>query len=391
MKRIYRFAIAAMMCSAAVVACNKNGTDPDNGGEEQEDVINPFSPKDAMFTKAEDSAQLEGGSANGKWVAGTNFTEFAACVWDVENNKLITYSSALGGILHSVNNDGVAVGEYDNQAAMIKDGNLVSLFYEKGEEIETEWGPVSTGDAGSSAYAISEDSGIIAGFYFDSAYQTRACIWTSPQTRVDLPLPSDEETGFAVSGAEARYISADGSVIGGWLIDDMGTQPFVIWLRGTDGKYTCKPVCNAFFDPEGKNNMPYMAFQSCCLSADGNWAGLVVAPPYDFENWESPDYQTARLNLATGDIEIMDGDAIEPFSISNDGTLVGCPTDFMAERKSYVWHAGEKTSVDLSSLISSSTLNALINVSAGYIAPDNSYVAGWANDSDYNYVSFIVK
>lgn len=389
MKRIYRFAIAAMACSAALVACNK-GTDP-VPGEEEEDVINPFSPKEALFTKAEENIQLEGGSANGKWVAGTNFNEFAACVWDVENNKIITYAEAVGGTLHSVNNDGVAVGEIDGKAFMIKNGAVVNLYFNQGNEIETEWGPMFDGDNGSSAYALSEDGSVVVGFYFDSNYTTNACIWTAPETRIDLPLPTEEEVGFFVNGAEARYVSADGSVIGGWLIDDMATQPFVIWIKGADGKYTCKPVCNAFFDLEGKNNMPYMAFQACCLSADGNWAGLLVAPPYDFENWESPVYQTARLNLATGDIEIMDGDAIEPFSISNDGTVVGCPADFMAERKSFVWHAGEKASVDLTSLISSASFNSLINVAAGYIAPDNSYVAGFANDSDFNYISFIVK
>lgn len=134
-----------------------------------------------------------------------------------------------------------------------------------------------------------------------------------------------------------------------------------------------------FFEPQG-------------LSANGKWVSLVVAAPYDFMNWEQPVLQTARLNLETGVLEVLSGEvSFSGYGISNDGTVAGATGGMAPARNSYIWNPGESACVELTSLVASDELKSLTDPVVGYLAPDNSYVSGFAYDGDWNIISFVVK
>lgn len=385
MKTVLKFAFAAAVCVVAF-SCSKENT-----GNDDPQSIKPFAPTSVQLSSVSQTIQLRaaGASADLKYVVGANTITHSAAVWDVEKNEVYDIAGAAEATFLAVNKSGVAVGEIQGGHAIMSAGSSATvLFHNVGEIINTEWGPVSTGDAGSSAYAVSED-GTIAGFYFDSAWNPNACIWTDSKTRVNLPLPSAESAGFDFDASEARWISSDGSVIAGWLRDDKDTNPLVIWTKNDKGTYDCNPVCATYYHPDGEGNKPYMQFSITAMSADGNWFGLQVAAPYDWENWELPVVQTARLNLKSGEMEVLPAEeSLEIFSISNDGTAVGSGGDFL-DRKGYVWMPGKKNIVAIESMVKG--FAGLSRVSPCYIAPDNSGVAGFAVDADFNSVSFIIR
>lgn len=388
------------MISLGAVACTERG----GNGDDDESVIEPFAPTGVLFSQT--LFQGETGSSNGKYVAGSNYETGNAAIWDVEANKVIDMADFPGGF-HAVNAKGVAVGEA-SYAIMGQGTKGTTLYYDDTEievsyeDIDWETGEPYTvtyttpAESGSSAYAITEAGDIIAGYYYDASYNTKPCIWKAPFTtkasRIELPVPTDEEMGFIVNGAEARWISEDGSVIAGWAIDDYASDPLIIWEAQADGSYKVKPVSAAYNHPEGKNNSQYMFFEPQGLSANGKWVSLVVAAPYDFENWEQPVLQTARLNLETGVLEVLPGEvSFSGYGISNDGTVAGATGGMVPVRNSYVWNPGETTCVELTTLVASDQLKSLTNPAVGYIAPDNSYVSGFGSDADWNIVTFVVK
>lgn len=211
-------------------------------------------------------------------------------------------------------------------------------------------------------------------------------------SRTILPVPTDEEAGFAVSGAAAKWISADGTRIFGYVRDDFSTDPLIVWDLQKDGSWKANFVSKAYNHPTGEGNPQYMMFMPQGASADGNWVSLTVSKPYDFENWESPVEQVARLNLESGVVELLDGDNFVGYGISNDGTMIGATGGFMVfTRDSYVWPAGEKTAVNIKEVIAGIADLGLSDLVLGAIGPMNNFAMGFANDDEYNVISFIVK
>lgn len=400
MKNLMRFALVGLIGFGAA-ACNDPKPMDD---DDEQSVIEPFAPTGVLFSQAD--FQGESGSSDGKYVVGSNFSTGNAAIWDVEANKIVDMVDFPGGF-HAVNSKGVAVGE--STYAIMGQGTKGTTLYYDATEIEMSYEDYDweTGDpitvtyttpaeAGSSAYAITEAGDIIVGYYYDASYNTKPCIWKAPfttkESRIDLPVPTDAEMDFTVNGAEARWVSKDGSVIVGWAIDDYSSDPLVIWEAQADGSYKVKPVSAAYNHPEGKNNSQYMYFEPQGFSANGKWVSLVVAAPYDFENWEQPVLQTARLNLESGVLEVLPGDiCFSGYGISDDGTVVGATGGMSPVRNSYVWNAGETSCKALTEIVTSNELKSMTDPAVGYIAPDNSYVCGFAYNADWSIVAFVVK
>lgn len=388
MKRIFALASIAALC-LVFPSCNK-----DNGGSDDGKNKVKFAKMDGFFG--------EGISEDGSYMAGSYQFETAA-IWDIQNEKLIMGTTS--GTLHAVNKNGVAAGASDSYAIIYdKDKNVTNLYtntaIEKssytdpftGELVETE----APAESGSEAYAISEDGKLAAGFFFDSSWKTSACVWKAPFTgandRVVLPLPSENEIGWMINGSEARWISSDGKTILGWIIDDMGTNPAAIWEE-KNGSFVVNPICKAFFDPDGANGLK-MLFTPTALSADGNWIGLQVQDAYDPFDWsvEPPAYYGARLNRKTGQFEIMDAPAGVCASISNDGTVAGYfEKEMGGNREPFVWQAGSKSAVTIATLTDAVVLTDYISLGLDGIGSDNSFIAGVANDSDFNTISLFIR
>lgn len=414
--KAYRYvAMAAVLAFA--LSCNKEKPTP---GPDPEPVPTPANFKSATVLPTDKMMfNTLGGSPDGHYVVGTDFNTSAATVWDLKDNTFSVVSSLPnGGEPFYVNNSGAVVGQalvdIDNngQYAFVSLNGVGKFLYYDDTMLEFEdmFNPGETYQApkegGSSAYAINADSNLIAGFYLDG-YYAHACIWKAPFTgkadRINLPEPTSEMCGFEVNGTEARWMSEDGSVIAGFLMDDVSGWPLVIWTRQADGSYKLDATCLPYyqpFDPESDSaaHKQYMMFAVNCLSANGKYVGLTLQN-YSAE-WGAPS-KTARLNLETQELEVLAGDYIIPNAISNDGTIVGAvqaggvgPLSTKAdetESGSYIWRGGEKRAVSLASMVGASALGSLVDAQLVYISADNSVAAGQAMTQDYSYTGFLVR
>lgn len=346
----------------------------------------------------DDDMQLMGEamSPNAKYVVGMNFSTFAPAIWNVENNEYTEYPDFEEGAFHAATSNGIFVGDDGNYAIKAdENGNVIPLFFNVGEEVETEWGPMSTGDAGSSAYAISEDAKVIAGFYFDSSYSTTPCIWNENNERIDLPLPTSEEAGFEVNGGQVRYMTPDGKVLLGFLIDNMATWPACIWRQNAAGGYDFDIICKNYWEEGYQQGKPYMVFNPSGISANGEWVALTIQN--EFDDWDfstpAPAMQVARLNLNSNTIEVLNETEVSytPTGIANDGTVLAYSgaTDMM-NRAGYIWEAGKADVKSLDDILAQvPALDELGSNTPCSITADGNYVQGFGINGE-NIFSYVV-
>lgn len=421
MKKISFFLMAFLAVTA--ISCNKPATpepgpDPDNNDGEK--IEEPETPSyDGTFSQVVISPSSDGvammalvGTPDGKFAAGSNFMSGNPAVWDIENKDVVDIAN-ISGDAFGISAKGTAVGQgrdvnagedsFNNYAFIGKGTNGSFLYYNPDvEEIYDEfWGETYTVpvEDGSAAYTINEEENLIAGFYYNG-YSPRPCIWKTPFTaatdRINLPIPTNEELGFPIDGAEVRWMSADASVLCGFVVDDTASWPLVIWNRQADGTYVVDPVCAAFFhpyewEPAEPVTVPYMMFHPCSISANGEWVALTVQEYSD--EFDVPT-TAARFNLKTKELVICENGDFEPGCISNDGTVVGSTMQSMWDPKpvhSYVWKAGEKSAIDVAEMVGSEAFDAYAETKMCYIAPDNSYALGYGIDENFNTTSFVLK
>lgn len=322
------------------------------------------------------------------------------------------------GAFHAVNNNGLAVGTFGQEGsgfavmATPDADNVTYLLANKDVE------------AGSDAWGVTADGSMIVGFYFDAAWQTFACYWTNNGTeRHDLPMPTELQFGGPVDVYyEARWVSADGSVILGFISDHYnGALVMIYWTRNSDGTYAVHSEhAKRYFTPYAwdesagavvwvhPNNL-YSQFEPFALSANGEWVTLKVESTYDLSDWSAfAVSQAARLNLTSGVLEVLpvkEGDLNAPefFGIANNGTAVGA-TPLMEvgpgplapgrshkavaegddSRKGMVWFAGSKSAQTLQEIYATEEyFNAEMgDYAISGISADAAHIVGYSNQTD---------
>lgn len=374
----------AIMAFAAVTfaSCGKepNEPQPDQPGDNPDTTTVEDLAAGFYMSAASEQLQCEAVSENGVWAVGKNFDANVAALWNLSTNEVITFDGE-GGALHAVTSRGVAVGDNNGFAVVVRDGKMTTL-------------QGNANEAGSSAYGISEDGKVIVGFYFDEAWQTKACIWDANGNRTELPLPAAADVPFDFSGAEARWISADGSVIAGFLMDDFSTWPAVIW-RKSGSSYVCDVICKDYFEANYQEGKPYMQFgtDAMALSKNGEWLTLVTQAEYDPDNWDvpAPVSKAARFNLKSKTLEVFEGvDYL--FGIANDGTALGCTTDMMSgDRQGFVVKANENTPTPFLNVYTNEELTTLTSVTPSAINGKGNVVLGVGFGDDGMFSFVIVK
>lgn len=344
-------------------------------------------------------------NSNAKLVVGVNQMSNNPIIWDVENDEVSEYADTemvdtpiydpetwelIGyepvempctGSFHAVSNNGIAVGEFGAEG----NGKAFLVNYAEGGEVVYLAGKEGEN---SSAYAITADGSIIAGFHFQITetwdFIVGACIWTdNGQTRIDLPNPSEEELGFAIDYCQARWISEDGSVIGGFVQDQAhGQWVLQTWHRTATGEYVADASAGKYYEPEMGMGRPYMTFSvdASALSANGAWMPVTIQDEYDWTDWETPwpDARSARYNVAEDRLEVMEGNAAEFFGIANDGTAVGrASAGWMMPTGAAIWPAGTTEAVMLTDYYEDFTdLSPEISSALSYITPDAKLMCG---------------
>lgn len=306
--------------------------------------------------------QVFGMSTNNKYVTVKSLDEAnpAPGIWEFAKQDAFTPFSnpeITDASLYGITDDGTAVGFTETDAIVVSlDGTVKVLPVPE----DTEVGGVAVSYT-AFCYGVTADGKTIVGVVSDDNYNQQATIWRDGKYEF-LPLPTVEEAGFEYSGSRADLISADGKVIAGALIDDMSTNPVIIWTLQDDGTYKYDYLAKDYFATSmDDTTSPLIAMtlsnQQGGMSPNGEWLSLtVVKNSMDFaEMIERP----ARFNLATRTLTIhpltdMHEDldetaAIYASGISNDGTLVGF-TDDNTQRVGIIWKSDSEQMMPLKSL-----------------------------------------
>lgn len=341
----------------------------------------------------------EGMSLNAKYVAGLNYSTMAPAIWVTEANTFTNFTQYEEGSLHAVNNDGMAVG------STLSYGGKALIAYANGKsEILQDNGGSNT--QGADAWCISDDGKTIGGFYYyfewineaenDGYFAIFPCIWQDKKCTT-LSYPTKSEMGYNVDGAAVRWMSADASVLLGYIVDDKATWPAVIWRKNASGGYDCDPICKDFFEDGYKKGKPYMMFSPASLSANGEWVALTIQEEFDDSNFNNPipAEKVARYNLKTGKLEILEGQTINlsASAIANDGSvLLYTNVDGIFGRVGYEWKAGETSIVCIDDQVSKvkGMPDFGANVPAAYAA-DGRTIMGFGIDQDANIFSYVVS
>lgn len=172
------------------------------------------------------------------WMTG----EIIDSVW---NDNIVDYDNILGydtaympdvykGTFHAINNSGLAVGTFGPSMG----AQYPAMAHAGDEEVTMLY--VEPTDAGGDAYAVSADGSVIAGFVFDEGWNTTACYWTNNGTvRHTLPMPTEAQFGGPVDPTyEVRWMSDDARVMLGIVQDNYnGSWVLVYWVRNAAGEY----------------------------------------------------------------------------------------------------------------------------------------------------------
>lgn len=299
-------------------------------------------------------------SSNNKFVSGYDRMGFSGYVWDFakEENPLVYPNEKYGNLTFGqLADDGTTVGytvEPNTAFVAYPDGTVKELPV---PENETE-GDVAI-EYGGLAYGITADGSLIVGIITVNEFTPNAAIWRNDKYEL-LPCPTDEELGFECSGSRADYVSADGSIIVGALIDDLDSDPLIIWKRQEDGSYKYDFVAKKYWAATIDDlESPYVTFtasnQAGSISPDGKWIGLTVA----FNDWDKMNRHLARYNVETGELTVHefaeDRDDVDitaeawAAGIANDGTMLGFLDDGLS-RIGIIWKAGSEQAEVLSTL-----------------------------------------
>ncbi|MDO4310138.1 MAG: hypothetical protein Q4C43_05370 [Prevotella sp.] len=371
------------LCSLFVAACANAQT------------LTTFSTEDVM-----DGYQLQDISNNGKYIGGVTMSN-AMFVIDVETKKahVAELLDDWGGEVRGMSNTGIGVGYNGSIATLSMDGECKIIeeateeFYGMGED-------------------ITDDGRIIVGALVNTSYgdswQKRPCIWVDG-VRTMLPEPTGDELCFSYNGAVAKHVSADGSVILGYAIDDMSTFPAVLWVKDGD-TYKLDPIYKGRFRPiewsdEAQSHVsltddPYVLFQFGAISANGKYVVVAVSEYLGTEvdeEWGMTFINQTERRLGVYDVEnktlnviTVDGNhnidaetSLTPSAISNDGTVVGYTGEggFGEPRYGFIMKAGETQPRLLADVFSGIEqfaiydMNTINNVTA--ITGDGRYIAGF--------------
>lgn len=258
-----------------------------------------------------------GVSPGGRYIVGA-CTSWAGFIYDTETGAIVTTDDIEASVpddlganeFYAVSDDGVAYGwDGNGGVAMGIDGS-----YEVFQPL-ADYEYVAP-------MACSADGSVVAGYVNPSFTLNEPCYWENGEIHI-LPYSTSEEAGFKINGGcQARWISADGSVIMGQLMTRSQRAPMVYWIRQDDGSYSYVPAFKAFYeddrDVSGNLKEYYSSllpklFMPACLSPDGKTAALyvIMVEEKNGQNVLTPE------QLAIYDLEKNDFKTVIPYNPAN--------------------------------------------------------------------------
>lgn len=358
-------------------------------------------------------------SDNGKFIVGASSLQLP-----------FIYSVEEGTTRYFTLEDGVATSEQGSPNFLCVDNNGNAYGFDAmGAVIANYKGSYKVFDPISSTVKyldpqdVTPDGSVIVGKVSDASFNGRPCIWVN-EKRIQLTYPDEKELGYnrKVYGAEALFVSEDGSVIVG-VLQLLPTYPLIVWYRQEDGSYKYDvSLTKKYFEqyeeiiwdenqiPTGfkRGPNPYIWFQPYALSGDGKNVAMYLQKNSDTEF--DPPRQAGYLNLVTGevtDVPLDDSDLLAEagweFSItgiSNDLTIVGHAGNLNDNYKPFIIYHDKLKVENLATVYSSLPLiqeyTEIVNDDPFYwwwpvmgITPDGKYIIGYFTDLE-EYLGYLI-
>lgn len=331
-----------------------------------------------------------GMSANHRYVVGLNVATYKAFVWDTDDNSFLQNEGDYANTdFRHVTDDGRAFG-------ILGEDDMVTT---NAAYFDTD-GKVHLLDKDMSAcYDVTPDGSIAVGCLLDELWTPTACIWVDGK-RVMLPCPTNRQTSIVNYGANAMFISGDGSVIAGYLQDNLSSRPMIIWRRAEDGTYKFDVVSEKYWEETDGEGKPFRKFECLGLSQNGEWACLAVQHEGN-EGMTTPE-SLARLNLVTGVLEeakypsdkFSETDSSFPSGVANNGTVIGSLLHDEMGYKGIVWKSGDENAEYISDVFPQfdklKEYENFIHMAVA-ISPDAKYIAGFGCSADYEFQSYMIN
>lgn len=355
-------------------------------------------------------------SANGAYIVGQSYN-WETFVYTVASRQNRYFTIADGSkfemgsaVLNAVSDNGIAVGFDDNGAIIV---DIVKDTYTVFEKASRDYPYIDAND-------ITPDGTLIVGGRSNSTFYPTPCYWIDG-TRYDLPYPTTTEAGFTVYGASAYFVSDDGSIIIGTLLNGLDPYPMIIWKRGDDGTYAYTDTYKRFYEPKqdlvwgpdmipsgvDRGPNPFIRFSPGALTSDGKYVAMAVIP-----NTEEifPPRQLAYFNIEEETVELVpvNPDDLITFyeyqfsigGISDDLTIVGSAGEMGANFVPFILYHDDMEVQKLADVFPTvpviqdfddyNTIEQMWELATD-ITPDGRYIIGYIADPDnYAGLSFLL-
>ncbi len=315
-------------------------------------------------------------STDGRYISGAvGLSSEGSFIYDVETGDLYVHTA--------VNSEGSqARGVSDTGVAACYDLGPMTISI-TGEEVQLE------GDDGSASFAagITPDGTIVVGAVTNNdadddeiqGMYGHACYWENG-VQVLLPQPTAEDLEVEdMNGTQATHISADGSVILGYVYDRWSQWPCIAWVKGADGTYTCDPICKGYYQEDqwsqSEDDNPYYTFHPTGLSKNGTYIALNLG----LSNGDNID-RIGRFNIETRDLEVAEIDSygFTSSDVANDGSVLTESSNGNA----YIWRPDTDEPKRLAATYPLATGLADFDLEGEHIpmaiTPDGRYIMGFA-------------
>lgn len=301
-------------------------------------------------------------SADGKYVAGRYSDNVTVFVSDWQNAKTFTATTEEPdefSFMNNVANNSTAFGYIGSQAATINIDGATNLF----------------GDSAIVKDGTNDGSLLVGNEYHNDLLYPHACLWNAEGTRTMLPEPTDEWAGFTVNGTSAELVSADKSVIVGYMVDDFYTCPLLVWHLNRDTQtYSADPsLTKKYFAAGWDMEHPYVVFTPTGLSNNGQWIALTV---------QDQEYNSgiARYDLLNDSLQVCMSDggrsSLLATGIADDGTMLA----YEEYGSALIWKAGEAEYTTLAEAFPEAELLASFDEKGDHaafaISADGRYIVG---------------
>lgn len=279
-----------------------------------------------------------GMSDNGRYIVGST-ASWEGFLYDCQEKRMITTGEIPASKedtgakqFYAVSDDGVAYGF---------DGNGAVCFNIDGDYKILQ--PIGDGEEYEDAVpkGVTADGSIVVGFVTQNFVNYLPCYWQNGEIHI-LDYSTAAEAGFPLYGASALSVSADGSVIMGSINSRSKLDPFVYWIRQTDGSYKYVPAFEGNYEDARKtdgtekseddyNTDLLRVFKPSVMSRNGKTVVLEIQKPGDVYN---TPWEVALYDISTGEISVIDYDPTSILyedpnnlfyitGISDNGYLIG--------------------------------------------------------------------